>query len=63
MKAGDRNVYNEATTNFLQNFVDDLKELLALYEIQKIHGRDDGVVVITLLTGVEHDINIDERIQ
>lgn len=63
MKINDRNAYNDETSEFLQNFVNDLKKLFETYEIQKIHGRDDGVVVLTLLDGTEHDINVDERIQ
>ena len=55
MKVGNRNVYNEDTQNLLQNFVDDLQELLDLYEIKQIHGWDDGSIILTI-DGVEYNI-------
>ena len=60
IKVSGRNVYNEDTMNFLENFVDDLKELLNLYEIKKIHGWDDGSIVLTMEDGTEHNIETEE---
>lgn len=53
---GNRNVNDEGTLNFLQNFIEDLKELLSVYDIQHIYGFDDGSIVLVMPNGVEHDI-------
>lgn len=60
MIPGQRNVSDENTLNYLENFIRDLKELLHLYEISRIHGFDNGTIVMTTFDGKEYDLCVEE---